>query len=639
MSRWLSRAVGGLGLSALLSFSCWAAEALAQQSANTDANEPPPAAEPGAEAEPAPKAKPKTMVVYTDVDDDDNDGEPDLSAKQLKPPVAELLDPLAPTLGELTKVEGDAVRLVQNNRPLAKVDGAKRGKIAVQGTTLGRSTLFFSKGELEVNVLELRAYDTRDRRVDLARSHASMSRVLPTQLYPESRSSERLDPDALYWLVIGNPEYLPDRLTLVSRAPEGAELDRLSNVKLSAVNCPGDALPEYQCRRTPTIRAVGDAIDRNHPATSKASLVAEVGGRISVSVDGRQKVSLRVGGPRHSAVGPIRRLRATIRTHIVRASKGGSPPLGSNTAGAKRVVERELHTASGLWGQCGVHFGPQQDQEVEVVDPPPPYLLALGCDEGLPASGGKLTFAVNGQRIEVPTRADETPTEVAYRVIGALQKAGFAGEFSGNARVLRGALRTVDVLVRDRDKALATLAPLAEIPLSTDPSMTACIGTVDLSDGLTHFTDFDAAAGTVEERALIKAFDDGDPTTIEVFVIPHFAQSGRIGESFIYADGASVRNAVIIDRAGIRAAARSHTLAHEIGHILLDMPGHPDDYGVDMPSTLMDADAADATIFGPRRLSVAECERAIRQSGPTAPAPLLHEWPLYGHASLGNDER
>jgi hypothetical protein len=152
-----------------------------------------------------------------------------------------------------------------------------------------------------------------------------------------------------------------------------------------------------------------------------------------------------------------------------------------------------------------------------------------------------------------------------------------------------------------------------------------------LSDGLTHFTDFDAIAGTVEERSLLKAFDDGDPTTLEVFVVPSFARTGRIGESFIFNDGSSVRNAVILDRAGIRAGARSYALAHELGHILLDMPGHPDDFGVDQPSSLMDADAADPTIFGPRRLSVAECERAITQSGPRAAAPLLTEWPLIGN--------
>jgi hypothetical protein len=42
----------------------------------------------------------------------------------------------------------------------------------------------------------------------------------------------------------------------------------------------------------------------------------------------------------------------------------------------------------------------------------------------------------------------------------------------------------------------------------------------------------------------------------------------------------------------------------------------------------MDADAADSSIFGPRRLSVAECERAVLQSGPGAPLPLLEPWPL-----------
>jgi hypothetical protein len=65
---------------------------------------------------------------------------------------------------------------------------------------------------------------------------------------------------------------------------------------------------------------------------------------------------------------------------------------------------------------------------------------------------------------------------------------------------------------------------------------------------------------------------------------------------------------------------------------LLDMPGHPDDYGVDQPTSLMDADAADPTIFGPRRLSVAECERAIVQSGPGAAVPLLQPWPLISPA-------
>jgi hypothetical protein len=89
-----------------------------------------------------------------------------------------------------------------------------------------------------------------------------------------------------------------------------------------------------------------------------------------------------------------------------------------------------------------------------------------------------------------------------------------------------------------------------------------------------------------------------------------------------------MRNVVIIDRAGVRARRTSLTLAHELGHVILDEPGHPDDYGVDTPTLLMDSDASDSSPFGPRRITLDECGRAIRQSGPGARLPLLTAWPL-----------
>ncbi|MES1182321.1 MAG: hypothetical protein ABUL60_00830, partial [Myxococcales bacterium] len=61
----------------------------------------------------------------------------------------------------------------------------------------------------------------------------------------------------------------------------------------------------------------------------------------------------------------------------------------------------------------------------------------------------------------------------------------------------------------------------------------------------------------------------------------------------------------------------------ELGHVFMAMPGHPDDFGVDQPWSLMDADVADGTIFGPRHLSLADCERAATQSGPGSPVPVL----------------
>lgn len=573
-------------------------------------------------------ADPSTIVVYADMDDDDNDGRPDHVANTVTGRAGENVRRLKPQLGDLLGVDGTSTRLLVGDHPLlGKTSAAK--ELGLQGVSVGESRLRFSKGEVSVQVLELAAYDTHDERVNLATSHASISRVVPS-LTSEANVSDGDDPDALYWMVTGDPAYLPERLSLTSTGANGASLDTLNNVPLRPVNCPA-GVPEHQCRRTPAIRAVGDPVDRQHPAVRGTSLLAEVGGRIAVSIDAREVLSIRVGGPRHTALGPIERLRATVKTHIVRAAAGGTPPVGGTDAGAIQLLSEELQIASGLWGQCGVHFGLLDEVEIRVEDPPPPFLLGVGCDLGLPASGGELRFRVGGEVIRVPTKPAETPSAVAERVRTRLVAAGFRAVVSANAKITRGALRTADVLVYDAKGNPARLERLPDLPLSSDATLSACIGDVDLSDGLMHFSDYDAAAGTLEERTLIKAFDDGDPTTIELFVIPSFARSGRIGESFIYADGASVRNAVIVDRAGIRAGARSHTLAHEIGHILLDMPGHPDDYGVDMPSTLMDADAADATIFGPRRLSVEECERALRQSGPGTPAPLLTPWPLFAN--------
>jgi hypothetical protein len=312
-------------------------------------------------------------------------------------------------------------------------------------------------------------------------------------------------------------------------------------------------------------------------------------------------------------------------------SAGGAPPVGGDDAGAIAVARRELATANSLWGQCGVVFGSEAELDVAVVDPPGPYLVAVGCDLGTPASGGEVTLVVDDREVRVPTKSGQSPTVVAGLLARALRRAGFRPVVAANALASPTALRSVDLIVRRKNGNPARVA-LPTPRSTTDATLRVCIGAVDLSDGLSHFSDFDAVAGTLEERTLLRAFDDGDPTTIEVLVVPSFSRAGRIGESFIFGEGAGVRNAVIVDRAGVRAGARSFALAHELGHILLDLPGHPDDFGVDRPSLLMDADATDASVFGPRRLTLADCERAVRQSGPKAPVPLLRAWPLTSRA-------
>jgi hypothetical protein len=337
---------------------------------------------------------------------------------------------------------------------------------------------------------------------------------------------------------------------------------------------------------------------------------------------------IRVLGPRSSPVGAIGRLRATLRPVVVRVTPGGAPAIGGNDAGAVAALRAELGSASAIWGQCGVTFGDARQIEVKLVDPPPSHLVAIGDDLGIAASGGHVRLQVDGKPLDVQTRPRETPDRVASDLARVAEKAGFVAVVSPNARIGPGLAPSVDVSLRRKDGALLAVETVPGTPLSTDATLSVRIGSVDLSDGLQHFTDMDAMAGTLEERTLLKAIDDGDPSTIEVVVVPLFAGGGRIGESFIGSDLSSVRNVVLLDRAGIRARKSSLTLAHELGHVLMDLPGHPDDYQVDTPTLLMDSDAADASPFGPRRIPVDECARVILQAGPKARVPLLSDWPI-----------
>jgi hypothetical protein len=462
--------------------------------------------------------------------------------------------------------------------------------------------------------------DAWGKNVDMARSNLSVERTPP-----ERETDVPSDPDAVRFVLGGRPSELPADIGLVASDAAGGDVDRLV-VTLAEIACPSGLGPA--CKATPFIRTVADDIDRNHPLVKERSIRAEIGGKVALIAGGRAISSIRVGGPRITPVGPIGRLRGNLRLFVVRDRAGGGLPFGVDEPGARLLARRQLGLANALWGQCGISFGPEPEADIRIVDPPPTHLVALGCDVGLPSSGGEIRLRVDGRDVRADLRPRMTPRAAARSVARALEQAGFAAHVSENARIEPGADRTADVLVRRRDGQFAVLERPADGRVTTDATMTACLGGVDLSDGLDHFVDVDAPAGTVEERALVKAFDDGNPSVIKVFMIPSFAGGGRIGESFIYADRSSVRNVVIEDRAGIRADRASFALAHELGHILLDMPGHPDDYGVDLPTLLMDSDAADPSAFGPRRLTLAECARAYRQSGPRAPVPLLSAWPL-----------
>lgn len=568
------------------------------------------------------------VTVVADRDDDDADGTPDGDQGLLGPLATRDLVP-APALAGAVVTAGagaDLVRVVAAGRPIPWGAVAPRGA-ALQGLRAGRAELTARRGGAEtaitVDVERVGFRDGKRRAVDPARSWASLERTPPERVDLSDADGAYDDPDALR-VTFEHPvgAERPRDLRVESVSADGLTLDTLEHVPLSAAPCGQSSA--LACAATAPLRLVVDDVDRVHPLVASRSLRAEVGGALVVRdpVTHRKLQAIRVAGPRASSVGAIGRHRVTLRPLVVRVTPGGAPAVGGTDAGAVAAVRAELALASATWGQCGLTFGPVASMDVKVVDPPPAHLVAVGDDVALPAGGGEIRLRVEGRAVVARARRGFSPLQVALEIGHALELAGFRATISENARIGPGAGRSADVSVRRRDGRLASV----ESVVSSDPTLSVRVGSVDLTDGLQHFGDADAVAGTLEERALVKAFEDGDPATVELIVIPFFAGGGRIGESFIASDGSSMRNVVLLDRAGVRARRTSLTLAHELGHVLLDVPGHPDDYGFDTPTLLMDSDASDSSPFGPRRLTVDECARVLSQSGPRARVPLLSPW-------------
>lgn len=483
-----------------------------------------------------------------------------------------------------------------------------------------------SPARAEGSALQVFAQSANGSWLSAGRDHVALSRDLP------SAEAGAADSEAVR-LVFAGGDRAPSQIRVSTRRASGTVLDALAEPELTKAVCPPGSAANASCWATAPLRLTPDRLDRDYAPVRDRSLEAELGGQLSVETAGQPLASFAVGAPHSAAYAGIERLSVKVRVRVLRVAPGGAPAIGGDTGTALSIAKRELQAASKLWAQCGIDLQGPGGPEIQVVDPPPIQLVAVGCDSGLPASGGQISLRVRGRSLKLATRAGETPRVVAMRLARELEKLGVNPRLSPNPRIASGASGVIDVLLRGPGGRPLSVEAEPGSALSTDATLGVCLGEVDLGNGLSHFVENDAAAGTLEERALVKAFDDGDPSTIEVLIVPSFDQSGRIGESFIDDDGAGIQNTVIIDRAALRAGPRSYALAHELGHILLDLPGHPDDYGVDQASSLMDSDASDASVFGPRRLTLADCERALRESGPSARIPIAQPWPLNQPAS------
>jgi hypothetical protein len=565
------------------------------------------------------------VLAVVDLDDDDGNGVPDLRQMQGVPPADLVALPAMPAAGQRV-VPSEGFRLLVGDAPLQQGARLPTGGVRIQAAEPGRHKLALGSAHVEVRAIRLMAIDGSLRPVDFTSSHASFQRTPPDRVDQVDQRTD--DPDALRYVVAGHAQDLPDHLRIESRGEDGSRIDELRRAKLVDVPCPAGLPSGLSCRSTWPIRVVADAVDQAHPLVMDRSIRGVLGGGLVLHA-GAVAQQIRIGGPRVTKHGAIRRLRGTLRLTIPRTWAGGAPSLDSRAAVAIEMARAQFLGADALWAQCGVTFGAPGADSIRLIDPPPPFLLAVGCGLGLPSSGGQVRLLVDGKPLDMAVEPGWTPEQVARRLAREIEAKGMRVERSSNARTGPGAFPVIDLLVYRHGDTPARLSATGTDRVSNDPTMPVCVGRVDLAQGLRHFLDVDSMAGTLEERTLLKWLDDRDPGTLDAVFIPSFGGgSGRIGESFIGNDRSSLRNLVLVDRAGVSASKASHTLAHELGHVLLDVPGHPDDYGLDQPTLLMDADAAIASAFGPRRLLVSDCERMWRQSGPGASVVLLRPWPF-----------
>jgi hypothetical protein len=373
--------------------------------------------------------------------------------------------------------------------------------------------------------------------------------------------------------------------------------------------------------RSGFVRLVSDSTDVSAPDVGFQLLQARLGDRVRATVDDRtQRAEIGVGGS-----GTRQRLRGTLRLTVLRITPNGPPAVGDDELQAITLARRQVEIANEIWAQCFIDFGAPEDASVQVANPPPPALLAVGDLDGLPSlRASRVQLRVNERRVgPIVIPAGSVPERTAATIARALRKAGYQADVTTNPRAELGAGMSADVVVRDARGELARLSPDGKEKLTTDPQQTLTIGALDLSDGLDEFDNTLAVTGTLEERTLVKLLADQDPATIDVFLINRFVNRARQGEAFIEADGSSMANTLVFDRNAVRYERQAWVQAHELGHVLLDEAFHPDNIAADRPWLLMDADARQGRVTGPKRISDAECERARRRSGPGAHPVLL----------------
>ena len=118
------------------------------------------------------------LVLFVDGDDDDDDGVADGTAARVAGAAARDLLPL-PAGVHVDWTPSALFRVIADGRPVTAAPG-RRGTLALQGAAPGTASLSLEGAPFELAVLDALLVDGRGARIDLARSHVSLSHRLPT---------------------------------------------------------------------------------------------------------------------------------------------------------------------------------------------------------------------------------------------------------------------------------------------------------------------------------------------------------------------------------------------------------------------------------------------------------------------------
>lgn len=572
------------------------------------------------------------LAVVVDADDDDEDGV--IDAMQLsRVPAESMRSVRVEAPGEARLSVTGPLRLVVDGAPSGQAVTLAAGRLPavvhLQGLaasrTAGDAALTVQAGTerltLPVTVVGLAVLDGRNRPLSAATDAVGASHRI---------TNDASLPRRVRW---GDVSPDPDNLRLEVHDPsvDGAVTATLESVdartgQRRAMRSLALSRPRAQRPfRSQFLRLVGDEMDAEAPGVGDRVVRVALRDIVRMGYDtpsGPLSQSIRVGRPGDED-GPEAARRARLRIRVLRQVRGGAPVMGADDRGALAIAREQVRIANEIWLQCFVDFGDPEEADVAIVDPPMRATLSVGDGDGLPArGGGQISFSAAGRAVHVPSIANASPVQTAMDIAAALRAMGLVATVRESPATEFAAGRAADVSVRDGRGAPVLLDPEPGRPLSTDARQSVTLAEVDLADGLQEFDNMTAAAGTLEERALAHGLDDGDPTTIDILVVNRFTGGTRQGEAFIEADGGTIVNTLILDRNGVLQQRQAWTQAHEIGHVLLDQPFHPDNVGPDRPWLLMDADSSMGFVTGPKRLGSDECARARDRSG-SGTVPVL----------------